>query len=108
MRWHNGINGFASNLGFINPDTYTVDLRVQQLDKTSAVIKEFRIECAYPKSIGAIDLGYETRDTIEEFTVDFAYLQWTPSESDQNVVDRVRGIANRGQRAIEGVGGLFG
>ena len=108
IRWHDGINGFASNKGFINPDTYTVDLKVQQLDKSCTTIKEFRFECAYPKLIGAIDLGYETRDAIEEFTVDFAYTQWTPSNSDLNIVDRVRGIANRGQRAIEGVSGLFG
>lgn len=107
VKWHNGINGFVSNIGFVNPSTYMVDLKVQQLDKSGATIKEFKIESAFPKIVNEIELNFETRDSIEEFTVDFAYLQWTPSNADQNIVDRVRSVANRGARAVNAVKGLF-
>ena len=43
--------------------------------KVTAQYKFFDI---FPTNISAIDLSYDTGDTIEEFTVEFQVQYWTP------------------------------
>ena len=70
-RWSNGINGHATNEGIVNPTDYQADLVVEQLDKNGDVIKKYDIRGAFPTNISAIEVSYDTFDTIEEFTVEF-------------------------------------
>ena len=42
-----------------------------------------RINEVYPKSVGAIELGYEQRDTYMKQTVDFAYRSWEEIPTDE-------------------------
>ncbi len=42
-----------------------------------------RITEAYPKSIGAIELGYGTRDTYNKQTIEFAYRKWEEIPADE-------------------------
>ena len=53
-----------------------------------AAIKGYKLIDAFPTNISAIDLNYETNDTIEEFTVEFNYQYWvsntTAATSDSN------------------------
>ena len=37
----------------------------------NAVLKEYEFVDIFPTTISAIDLSYDSSDTIEEFTVDF-------------------------------------
>lgn len=39
-------------------------------------IKSYKLIDAFPTNISAIDLNYETNDTIEEFTVELNYQYW--------------------------------
>ena len=72
-RWQNGINNMTDNEGLSNPVDYQVDVFVDQLDRNGNTLKSYTLRGAYPTSIGAIDLNYETNDAIEDFDVTFEY-----------------------------------
>jgi hypothetical protein len=77
-RWMNSINGHASGVAAsTNPADYQAQIIVDQLDRTNSVIKSYTIEGAFPVNVSAIELAYDTNDTIEEFTVEFAYQYWS-------------------------------
>jgi hypothetical protein len=42
------------------------------------VAKQYKFYSIFPTNISAIDLSYDTADTIEEFTVEFQVQYWTP------------------------------
>jgi hypothetical protein len=72
-RWQNGINNMTDNEGLSNPVDYQVDVFVDQLDRNGNTLKSYTLRGAYPTSIGAIDLAYETNDAVEDFDVTFEY-----------------------------------
>ena len=81
--WMNQISKLENNLGATNPASYMTNAKVYQLDrgsKTSSedntgdkntVLREYEFVDIFPTNISAIDLSYESSDTIEEFTVEF-------------------------------------
>lgn len=75
-RWMNGINSHAANTGLTNPVDYQADLVVEQLDRDESILKTYNFRGAFPINVSAIDLNYETVDTVEEFTVEFAVQYW--------------------------------
>jgi hypothetical protein len=78
-RWMNGINSHNENTGFNDPAEYQTDLSVDQLDKDGLVIKTYAFRSCFPTNITAIDLNYDTVDTIEEFQVTFQVQYWESS-----------------------------
>jgi hypothetical protein len=76
-QWMNFINTHATNTGIATPISYKQDLEVIQLDKSGAPLKSYTFRGAYPTSVAAIDLSYDTTDSIEEFTVEFQIDYWT-------------------------------
>ena len=72
-RWQNGINNMTDGEGLTNPADYQVDLFVDQLDRNGTTLKSYTLRGCFPTGIGAIDLGYDTNDAIEEFTVEWNY-----------------------------------
>jgi len=75
-RWQNGINSHVSNGGLINPADYEADLSVDQLDKNGGVVKTYTFRSAWPVNVSSIEVSNDSADTIEEFTVEFAYQYW--------------------------------
>ena len=75
-RWQNGINTHVSNTGLTNPADYEADLAVDQLDKAGNSVKSYTFRSAWPVNVSSIDVSNESTDTIEEFTVEFAYQYW--------------------------------
>ena len=75
-RWQNGINTHVSNGGLVNPADYEADLSVDQLDKNGAVVKTYTFRSAWPVNVSSIEVSNDSTDTIEEFTVEFAYQYW--------------------------------
>ena len=81
--WMDLIAKLDNNLGATNPDAYMVDAEVFQLGRGSTkastdsggsdntVLKQYKFQSIFPTSLSAIDLSYDTGDTIEEFTVEF-------------------------------------
>jgi len=89
--WMQSIGQYGDASGASDPKDYMCDAYVKQFKRsksttgkdnstgggltTAAVYKFFDI---FPTSVSAIDLSYESSDTIEEFTVDFQVQYWTP------------------------------
>ena len=83
--WMDLIAKLDNNLGATSPEAYMVDAEVFQLGRggkigkesktnagtDNAVLKQYKMQSIFPTSLSAIDLSYDTGDTIEEFTVEF-------------------------------------
>ena len=81
--WMNAIAKLDNNLGATQPESYMTNAKVFQLGRGSTksstgntgdanvVLKEYEMIDIFPTSVSAIDLSYDTGDTIEEFTVEF-------------------------------------
>jgi hypothetical protein len=62
--------------------SYSFDAIVNQYGKTGDIIKTYNFVGMFPTEIGAIDLDWGSNDTIEEYTVTFAYQYWTSNTTD--------------------------
>ena len=81
--WTQQIADLTTNLGATDPSAYMTNAKVFQLGRGSTkastssdgnenvVLKEYEFIDIFPTSVSAIDLSYDTGDTIEEYTVEF-------------------------------------
>jgi len=81
--WTQQIADLSTNLGATDPSAYMTNAKVFQLGRGSTkasknangtdntVLKQYKFQSIFPTSLSAIDLSYDTGDTIEEFTVEF-------------------------------------
>jgi hypothetical protein len=84
-KWMNGINKHSDTSGYINPNTYQKDIIVHQLGRapfdvgdTSSnvpILRTYKMYGAFPTEVSAIDLSYDSTDSIEEYNVTFQ-IQW--------------------------------
>jgi len=84
-RWQEAINGAVTNTsgGGVEAasfNSYVADLEVEQLGRDGNVIKRYVFRGAWPTTVDAIEVSYESTDTIEEFGVTLCY-QWWETES---------------------------
>ena len=82
--WTQQIANLDDNMGATDPNSYMTNATVYQLGRGSqvsssnnsgaenAVLKQYTFQNIFPINVSAIDLSYDTGDTIEEFTVEFA------------------------------------
>ena len=103
--WSRGVNALTENVsqlgyGSGDPISYCVDMTVYQLSRDNQtpsktptnmnalgedgmeVVRAYKFFDAWPSSLSAIDLSYESNDQVEEFTVEFQYNYYevtTPS-----------------------------
>lgn len=95
-RWMNAINKHDDNSGLINPAQYQRNAIVKQFGRSSLssansnvtnptltksgdqipVLKAYKFYGVFPTAVSAIDLSYDSSDTIEEFTVDLQVQWW--------------------------------
>ena len=103
--WMNSIARLSNNTGATNPDSYMADAIVHQLgrgysnnkhskknsdtagDTKVTALKSYKFIDIFPVAISAIDLSYDSSDTIEEFTVEFAVQSFESLSSDQTNVN---------------------
>lgn len=83
-RWHDAINGAASNVsggGMLATsfDTYVGNIEIEQLGRNGQAIKRYRLIGAWPTEVSTIDVSYDAGD-IEEFTVNFTF-QWFETDT---------------------------
>jgi hypothetical protein len=95
--WMNLLSKLDNATGAVNPSSYMVDANVYQLGRSdrregtkvrndvsqtgpggnstgsgdSTILRSYKFIDIFPTNISAIDLSYDTTDTIEEFTVEF-------------------------------------
>ena len=93
--WTQQIANLDDNMGSTNPASYMVNAKVYQLGRGSTqasqnnggdsnvVLKEYEFIDIFPVSVGSIDLSYDSTDTIEEYTVEFAVQSYRVNGSSQ-------------------------
>ena len=92
--WMNGISKLSNNTGASNPNAYMKDAYVYQLGRGTSgqiettnavpdagagriatakanVLRSYRFYDIFPTAVSEIALGYDTENTVEEFTVEF-------------------------------------
>ena len=89
-RWANYIIKVSDGSGTINPTDYFTDWRVNQLGRaqtdlnstgqqngaTLPILRRYNMKGCWPSSVSAIDLNYDTQDTVEEFQVTLQVQWW--------------------------------
>ena len=89
--WMQHIAQYKDASGTTDPATYMANATVTQLSRSASTItasstsgvadaKQYIFEDIFPTNISAIDLSFDTSDTIEEFTVEFQVNYWYPAE----------------------------
>jgi len=106
-RWMNGINKHDNATGFINPSQYQCDAVIYQLGRNTnasaaqaqpaaaapiasasnyPVLKKYLFHGVFPTNVGAIEMSYDSSDTIEEFTVDLQVQWWDALDETNNTI----------------------
>lgn len=79
MRWMDRIASHQQNAAqrvggaTSDPTSYTSDAVVRHFGKDGTVIQGVNIRNIFPVNVSAIDLAWETVDTLEEFTVTYQF-----------------------------------
>lgn len=94
-QWMQYIGQYADGSGATNPADYMRTALVKQFKRGASsvgtgiavgkgleVAKKYKFYDIFPTNISAIDLSYDTGDTIEEFTVEFQVQYWTPTNEE--------------------------
>lgn len=89
--WMQIIGQYGDASGSTDPESYMVDAYVKQFKRSAsttgfksptggglAASALYKFYSVFPTNIAAIDLSYDSSDTIEEFTVEFQVQYWTP------------------------------
>ena len=95
-RWINYMNKNEDAAGKIDPSQYQQDAIIYQLGRANLkgtspktddeipILKQYKFYGVFPTSVSAIDLSYDSSDTIEEFTVDLQ-VQWWDALDDTGI-----------------------
>ena len=83
-RWHDAMNGAATNVSGAGLDaqrfdTYVGNIEIDQLARDGSTIKRYRLLGAWPTEVSPIDLSFDA-GTVEEFGVTFTY-QWFETDT---------------------------
>ena len=92
--WAQNIAQYGDSSGLTNPNDYMGQATVYQLGRNAAsqqaaassatdsnILAQYKFVDIFPTTVAAIDLSYDTTDTIEEFTVDFQVQYWYPERA---------------------------
>lgn len=87
-KWSNSLNRLESNVRDAaysgNENSYKTDMSVIQYGKDGSNIRQYDIIGAFPTSIDAIGLDWDTQNAIETFNVTFSYDYWLPANETIN------------------------
>jgi hypothetical protein len=87
-KWSNSLNRLEANIRdtayAANENSYKTDLSVIQYGKDGTAIRQYDIIGAFPTSVDAISLNWDSASQIETFGVTFAYDYWLPANESIN------------------------
>lgn len=94
--WMQNIAQYSDHSGLTNPNDYMAQGVVRQLGRGAVnietgtgsggdanILAQYRFYDIFPTNIAAIDLSYDSSDTIEEFTVEFQVQFFAPEPIDR-------------------------
>jgi hypothetical protein len=77
-RWVDSIDRvLIQETNVTNPLLYQMTADVKQLDRNGSTLKTYNFVGIWPSVVSAIELGYDTNDAIEEFSVTWKYNYFT-------------------------------
>jgi hypothetical protein len=77
-RWVDSIDRvLIEETNVTNPLLYQMTADVKQLDRNGSTLKTYTFVGIWPSVIAPIELGYDTNDAIEEFSVTWKYNYFT-------------------------------
>ena len=94
--WMNKLSKLNDATGVTNPTSYMTNAYVKQLGRgktkfaevnsggDSSVLRTYKFYDIWPSNVSAIELSYETTNTVEEFTVEFQVQYFTIGESEED------------------------
>ena len=94
--WMNKLSKLNDATGVTSPTSYMTNAYVKQLGRgaekfattnsggESAVLRTYKFYDIFPTAVSAIDLSYDSTNTIEEFTVEFQVQYFTIGESEES------------------------
>ena len=95
-KWADKISNLFDATGVTNPTSYMTNALVKQLGRgkeafseknagnVTSVLRTYKFYDIWPSDISAIELSYDSGDTIEEFTVNFQVQYFTVGETDSS------------------------
>lgn len=86
-QWMNGLNSHRINLrdsGLYDSSQYQQDGYVKHFGKRGEVLKAYKFVGMFPVDLSPIDLDWAANDSIEEYSVTFAYQWWEVIPGDQS------------------------
>ena len=94
--WMNKLSKLNDATGVTNPTSYMTNAFVKQLGRgaekfattnsggESAVLRTYKFYDIFPTAVSAIDLSYDSTNTIEEFQVEFQVQYFTIGETEES------------------------
>lgn len=75
--WMKVVNQHDTGVGATNATDYYGSAEITQMSRDGSDLKTYYFVDVWPSEVSAIDLAYDSNDTIEEFTVTLQYNYWT-------------------------------
>ena len=94
--WMNKLSKLNDGTGVTNPSSYMTNAYVKQLGRgrekfadvnvggESSILRTYKFYDIWPSNVSAIELSYDTTNTIEEFTVEFQVQYFSIGESEED------------------------
>ena len=96
--WMHGMSDLITNTGITNPASYMTNATVTQFgrgdqihstenssgNQVNSILRKMTFRGLMPTEVSAIDLSYDSTDTIEEFTVTFQVMDWYIGAEEEN------------------------
>ena len=83
-KWSNAINRMVANVRDPGLDNevvgYKTDVLIQQWSKDGFLIRSYVLVGAFPTTIDAISVDWNSTNAVEEYAVTFAYDYWVPGQ----------------------------
>ena len=87
--WSERIQNHNYALGSNSLNDYFASAIVRQLDRDGQQLRAYRFEGIWPQTVDAIDLDFDSTDTVEEYGVTFAVQYWSAIDSGDPVTSAV-------------------
>jgi len=93
--WSNQMNSMASNEKTLTGLTYkSQDAVVTQYSKDMTAIRQYKFVGIFPTTISAMNLSWDSRDTLQTFDVTFSYDYWIPLPAESGLSQLDVGISS--------------
>ena len=99
-KWSELIQNMNFALGSNELNDYFASAVVRQLDRDGNQLRAYRFEGIWPTEVAAIDLDFDTQDTVEEFGVTFKVQYWSAIQEGDPVTSAIAVNPTQDKNAI--------